>query len=106
MRVVKVFVPNEVERGFGVEDYRLYWLYWTPCGDEAMLGYIDKHGFIHEETTEWWAYLKLLDLNPHLRKFELGNSDEEAKEVLLIDKKSMRAFIATFRELEVILCRK
>jgi hypothetical protein len=102
MKEVKVFVPEEVEMQLGVEDCKLYWLYWTPYGDEAMLGYI-KDGVIYEETTAWWAYLKLLDLNQHLRKFELGNSDEEAKEVLLIDKKRRKAFIATFRELEVIL---
>jgi len=94
VKEVQVVVPAEIEKAFGIEKFRFYWLYWTPWGDEAMLGC--SNGGLYEEVTDWQAYLQLMELNPHLKDFELGNSEEEAKEVLLIDKKKRKAYIVPY----------
>jgi len=99
MKRVMVVIPKDIERELGVEDVPLWWTYWTPIGDECMVGYLTNDGLIIEETSSWIAFLKLMDLNPHLEQFKLGNSDEEPEEVLLIDKRTRDAFIVSFMEL-------
>ena len=96
MESVKVVIPDEIKRAFRVEDKEIWWCYWTPSGDEAMVGYCTPQGWF-ESDSDWTAYLALLDRNPHLREYPLGSSDEEPEAVLLY--KNGETFIASFKEL-------
>jgi len=81
------FMPLEIEKAWEInEDVIAYWVYWEPCGDECIVGRVYGNGLIEESDSDWQAYLKLQGLNPIMQLHELGNSEEEAKEVLLIDR--------------------
>jgi len=76
-------IPNNVD---------IFWLYWEPLGDEAILGYV-LNGSIVEETSNWSAFLALIDLNPNLKRYNLGSSDREPEMVLVIDRMYSNAFV-------------
>ena len=97
---VMVVIPEEIERRLGVESYEYWWTYWTATGDEAMVGRITE--LLWEEfDSDWQAYLQLMDFNPHLRNWNLGSSDEEAEDVLLMVKD--KAYIVRKAQLEHML---
>ncbi len=94
MKLISIVFPKELEKEFEIpENAIIFWLYWEPLGDECILGYLLKDGTIGEETSSWTAFLKLKDLNPHLSQYKLGDSDNEAEEVLLIDRRTKEAYI-------------
>ena len=81
------FMPLEIEKAWEINEHVIaYWVYWEPCGDECVVGRLYRNGLIEESDSDWQAYLKLENLNPIMQLHELGNSEEEAKEVLFCDK--------------------
>ena len=84
MTRIEVKITEEIKERLGVKGKSLWWTYWTPTGDEAMVGYrVEKvRGYV-EFDSDWETYLALLRMNPHLEGYKLGNSDEEAEYYLL-----------------------
>lgn len=97
MTKVDVKLPEEIAERLGVKGKSLWWTYWTAAGDEAMVGYVVERirGYV-EFDSDWDAYLALLRLNPHLERYKLGSSDEEAEYYLLF--KGGEFYIATPEE--------
>lgn len=91
-RVIVTFL-KDIEDAFEIpSNVDIFWLYWEPFGDEAILGYV-LDGSIVEETSNWSAFLALMDLNPNLERYNLGSSDREPEMVLVIDRKYNNAFV-------------
>mgnify|MGYP000135473657 FL=1 len=74
-----------------------YWFYWTPCGDECIVGRLvddpDMGLMIFEGDEDWNLFLQLESLNPQMREWKLGSSDEEAENCILVDRKTKRIFL-------------
>ena len=87
-------IPLDIEHRFGVDEDKIvaYYTYWTPCGDECIVGRIYHDGIITESDSDWTAFLKLEQLNPIMRQFNLGSSDRPAEYVLLIDKQNNKFY--------------
>ncbi|HWP45247.1 MAG TPA: hypothetical protein VNO14_18540 [Blastocatellia bacterium] len=97
MNYLKVHVPEELEAAVGYKGQARYLaMYWTPAGDEAMIddGEVAFDG-------NWHAYLAFIEhpyIRPHLFGAQLGNSDEEARQILIIDRENRSLAIAEWRE--------
>lgn len=93
--VAKPFVmPREIEERFEVDASVLaYAVYWEPCGDECMVTRIHKNGWVEGGDSDWMAFLELKRLNPIVSRHNLGSSDFEAEEVLLVDNTRGRFYI-------------
>jgi hypothetical protein len=66
--------------------------YWTPYGDEVVWddGRVDATG-------EWDAYLAFTQhpkVYPAVRSYRLGSSEDEARDMLIIDREEHKAYIA------------
>jgi len=48
---------------------------------------------VEEHDTDWTAYQQMLQLNPHLNGYDLGSSDGEGSEALLVIARTGEAFI-------------
>jgi len=95
-RVIVTFL-KDIEDAFEIpSNVDIFWLYWEPLGDEAILGYV-LDGSIVEETSNWSAFLALIDLNPNLERYNLGSSNCEPEMVLVIDRKYSNAFVLNRR---------
>jgi len=73
----------------------IFWLYWTPGGDEMMFGYRTTYGYF-EADGNWPVWLELQRLNPkvfynHEIAPLLGSSEEEGTHALLIEREGERA---------------
>ena len=88
-------------RAFGyLDDRRLVSLYWEPCGDEACFcdGRISACG-----VADNWMYLNFVR-RPEVRAWltasgiHLGNSDEDARDWLVVDAVTGRVFAAPATE--------
>jgi hypothetical protein len=65
---------------------RLVAFSWSPCGDEAMYQDGQRSG-----VCDWLAYLSFVrhpTVEPLLRPFDLGSSEEEARHWLLLDREA------------------
>jgi len=82
------FIPLRIERAFNVYNDNIiaYWVYWTPDGDECMVGAINKDGLITEYDSDWVAFLELEKINPIMQHYNLGSSDRYAEYVFFVDK--------------------
>jgi hypothetical protein len=75
---------------------------WTPYGDEAE--YSD--GRIISATGNWHPFLVYIQhpaVSPHLRGYDLGSSDSEARHALILDRENLELFIAPVREAQAFL---
>ncbi len=99
---VIVTLPKDLEDAFGIpSNVEVFWLYWEPLGDEAILGYVMDRAIV-EETSNWSAFLTLVDLNPNLERYNLGGSDREPEMVLVIDRKYSNAFVLDKRLTDIL----
>jgi hypothetical protein len=82
-------------------DARFVSFHWTPAGDEAY--YSD--GRI-SATGNWQAYLAYIQhpaVSPHLKGYDLGSSDSDAKHALVLDQEHLALYVAPVREAEKFL---
>jgi len=88
IQIPQFIMPLEIERRFEVDDPRIvaYYVYWTPWGDECMVGCLYRDGTIIESDSDWSAFLELEKLNPIMQHYNLGSSDREAEYMLFVDK--------------------
>ena len=101
MRSVWIIHPKDFKKRMGIKDgVDIWWVYWTPYGDEAMAGYLFGD-ITFEFVSDWEAYLELLELNPHLKNINLGSSDYPPENVLLFVKD--RAYICGVFELDNVI---
>lgn len=97
MNFLNVHVPEELEAAVGYKGQARYFaMYWTPAGDEAMIddGEVSFDG-------NWHGYLAFIEhpyIRPHLFRARLGNSDEEALQMIIIDRYERRLAIAGWQE--------
>jgi hypothetical protein len=66
--------------------------YWTPYGDEVVWddGRVDATG-------EWDAYLAFTQhpkVSPAVRSYRLGSSEDEAHDMLIIDREEHKVYVA------------
>jgi len=94
VKVSPFMIPLHVEEAWDIDNTVLaYWVYWTPFGDECIVMRLHDNLVVEGGDADFQAYFELMDFNPHLRAYKLGSSDEEPKEVLLVDKQTNKAFI-------------
>jgi len=98
MKVIELknfIMPLSVEKAWEVDSKRVvaYLVHWTPYGDECIVNRIYRNGAILGGDADWQAFLELERLNPILMKFNLGSSDREASQYLLVDKLHNRFYI-------------
>ena len=78
-------VPPRLAETFGYRgDARLVAFYWEPVGDEVM--YDDG---LSAGTGEWYPFLQFCrhpKVLPELAAYDFGNSDEEARHWLVLDR--------------------
>jgi hypothetical protein len=75
--------------------------HWTPAGDET-----DYSGGRVSATGNWQAFLTFIQhpaVSHHLKDYDLGSSDSEAKHALLLDQKELALFVAPVRDAEKFL---
>jgi len=90
----RFIMPREVEERFEIDASILaYAVYWDPCGDECVVMRIHKNGWVEGGDSDWLAFLELERLNPIIRQHNLGSSDSEAEEALLVDNMRGRFYI-------------
>lgn len=90
-----VLVPPMLEQALGYDheiDSRLVAFYWTPSGDELM--YDDGQRAGDGEWHAWLLFVHHRAVAPHLIGRQLGNSDEPAREWLILDRRARRVYIA------------
>jgi hypothetical protein len=81
------FPANFTERLGAPKGSGVVYTYWSPSGDEAMVGWFSLLGastLLNEEDGDWTVFLELIALNPNLHEHKLGSSEEDAKNVLLM----------------------
>jgi hypothetical protein len=74
---------------------------WTPTGDET-----DYSDGSVSATGNWQAFLAFIQhpaVSPHLKDYDFGSSDSEAKHALILDQKELALFVAPVREAEKFL---
>lgn len=75
--------------------------HWTPSGDETY--YSDGRV---SATGNWQAFLAYIQhpaVSPHLKGYDLGSSDSEAKHSLLLDRERLALFVAPVKEAQKFL---
>ena len=93
-----------LENALGYEnpkDFRYLSMWWEPYGDEAMIsdGYITLDG----HWTGYLAYIHHPVVAPHIYRYNLGDSDIEAEYRLVINLAERKAFVATTRDVVMLL---
>jgi hypothetical protein len=95
-------VPPMLATAIGYKsDARFVSFHWTPAGDET--DYSDGRV---SATGNWQAFLAYIHhpaVSPHLKDFDFGSSDSEAKHALILDQKELALFVAPVREAEKFL---
>ena len=80
-------VPPMLELALGYPGQaRLVAFFWSPMGDEALY-----HDGLHSGVGDWTAYLAFVEhptVEPHLRAYDLGSSEDEAQHWLVLDREA------------------
>jgi hypothetical protein len=99
---LNVPVPPMLAKAIGYTGNARYVSFqWAPYSDEA--DYSDGRG---SGTGDWQAFLAFIHhpaVSPHLKGYDLGSSDSEAKHALILDQEQQILFIAPAREAEKFL---
>jgi hypothetical protein len=82
-------------------DARFVSFQWTPYGDEAE--YSDGRRSATGNWQTFLAYIQHPAVSPHLRAYDLGSSDSEAKYALILDREKRELLIAPVKEAYVFL---
>lgn len=99
MKKILLFYPVDIKTVLEVPDNTIWWLYWTPAGDELIRGYLTEHGYV-EEDVDWTVWMQIEDMNRELfrsREYNFGSSDEVATHVLVFNGESV--YVYTVKEL-------
>jgi hypothetical protein len=93
---LSVPVPPRLARAIGyLGEARWVAFHWEPCGDESF--YDDGRG---SGTGSPWAYLAFVRhpvVAPEIAPYDLGSSDSEARECLLLDQGEQVLYAAPVR---------
>jgi hypothetical protein len=99
---LNVPVPPMLAKAIGYTGKaRFVSFHWTPYGDET--DYSDGRV---SATGNWQAFLAFIQhpaLSPHLKDYDFGSSDSEAKHALILDREKLALFVAPVREAEKFL---
>jgi hypothetical protein len=102
LTTLNVPVPPMLARAIGYTGKaRFVSFHWTPAGDET--DYSD--GRI-SATGNWQAFIAFIQhpaVSTHLKDYDFGSSDSEAKHALILDQKELALFVAPVREAEKFL---
>ena len=95
-------VPPMLEQALGcLGQARLVAFFWSPLGDEAVY-----HDGKCSGDADWAAFLAFVEhptVEPPLRPFELGSSEEEAQHWLLLDREARTLSMLPAQEAAVLL---
>ena len=92
-------VPPMLEQALGYDhEHPTTWVsfWWEPAGDELL--YDDGRRSGTGEWHPWLRYIHHRAVAPHLIGRHLGNSDEPARERLVLDRRARRLYAAPARE--------
>jgi len=99
--LVGIYVPPDLDRCFGyIGDRRFVAFWWEIGGDE--LAYSDGRSW--SVGINWWAWKTYLEhprIAPFFLQADLGASDAEARQVLLMDRRHERLALA---DKELAIC--
>jgi hypothetical protein len=99
---LNVPVPPMLAKAIGYRgEARFVSFQWIPYGDEA--DYSDGRT---SATGNWQAFLAFIHhtaVSPHLKGYDLGSSDSEAKYALILDQEQQALFVAPVKEAERFL---
>lgn len=99
MKKILLFYPTDIKTVLEVPENVIWWLYWTPAGDELMRGYLTKQGYF-EQDVDWGVWLQIQKMNQELfwnKEYNFGSSDAVATHVLLFEGEGVS--VATVEEL-------
>jgi hypothetical protein len=95
-------VPPMLAKAIGyTADARYVSFHWTPYGDE-----VDYFNGRLSATGNWHPFLVYIQhpaVSPHLKGYDLGSSDSEAKHALILDRESHALYVAPVKEAEKFL---
>jgi hypothetical protein len=83
---------------------RLLAFFWSPMGDEALY-----HDGQRSGVGDWTAYLAFVRhplVEPHLRSFDLGSSEEEARHWLVLDREARSLSVLPAEEAALLLSQQ
>src|ERR1051326_3772375 len=102
LKTLPIRVPPMLEQAL---DYpgqaRLVAFFWSPMGDEAV--YDDG---LRSCEADWAAYLTFVEhpkVEPHLRAYDLGSSEEEAQHWLVLDRETRTLSVLPAQEAAMLL---
>jgi len=94
------------------EGAELFWIYWTPAGDEMIVGRVLPGIGFGEFDGEWGVWLRLRMMNPNVfdapgRGTILGCSEEQGTHVLLVEKDDpFKVYLASKNKLYSVIFRR
>jgi predicted DNA-binding protein (UPF0251 family) len=98
-------VPPMLEKAIGYSgEARFVSFHWTPGGDEAYFDDGQSGG-----TGNWQGYLAYVQhptVHPLLAHYDLGNSDSEAHDALILDRQERRVYIASIKDAGTFLAQQ
>jgi hypothetical protein len=80
---------------------RLVAFSWSSCGDEAR--YDDGHCAGEADWAAYLAFVKHPIVEPHLRPFDLGSSEDEAQQWLVLDREARTLSVLPAEEAAAVL---
>jgi hypothetical protein len=99
---LKAPVPPMLSKAIGYKGNARYVAFnWTPAGDETE--YFDGRVSATGNWHPFLIYIQHPAVNPHLRDYDLGSSDSEAKHALILDRDEHALYVAPVKEAEQFL---
>jgi hypothetical protein len=98
-------VPPMLAKAIGYTgEARFVSFQWTPYGDET--DYSDGRV---SATGNWQAFLAYIQhpaISPHLKDYDFGSSESEAKHALILDRENTAVYVAPVKEAEKFLTKQ
>ncbi|HLV98698.1 MAG TPA: hypothetical protein VKT82_08485 [Ktedonobacterales bacterium] len=98
-------VPPMLEQALGYPGQaRLVAFFWSPRGDEAM--HDDGRCTGVGDWTAYLAFIKHPTVEPHVRPFDLGSSEEEAQHWLVLDRETRTLSVLPVQQAALLLLQQ
>lgn len=95
---VPLVLSTEIKKAFGIDDSVLFWWTYRSVYDDECIVIRFYGDVLKEGDADLIAFLQLMEENPHLKEFNLGSSEHEAEQCLLVDNKRPKAYIVSLQD--------
>jgi hypothetical protein len=93
--LLDISVPPNLEQLLGyIGEGSWFAIWWEPAGDEARVA--DRWNSHDADGYGFLSYIRDRDVSPALAPYNLGNSNESAEHILLIDRRERKAYLAPY----------